>query len=143
MEHLDVQLAHRLLRGQLDAAARVGWERHIRECARCHDLVAAERAMLTVLELGSESAAPAAPRVDHVLERVADAAPGGLRRRGHRAALGTSGLLVAAALVLLLVRQLGSQEASSAALAAELRISPELQEQVVNELPALAASWRA
>jgi anti-sigma factor RsiW len=44
MEHLDIQLAHRLIRGQLDAEEHARWQGHLENCPRCRSLVAGERA---------------------------------------------------------------------------------------------------
>lgn len=137
MEHLDVQLAHQLIRGHLDPAASQRWQRHLEQCARCREIVAAERALLAVLGLASDASPPVAPAVDHIVDQVPRLSAGSAQR--HRSAVIVGELLVLALLAGMLIWQTGRPTRGPDSLAAELRIAPELQTSVVQELSALAA----
>ncbi|MCK4342104.1 MAG: hypothetical protein KAY37_10325 [Phycisphaerae bacterium] len=139
MEHLDVQLAHRLLSGQLDPATQARWLRHVDHCWRCHDLLANERALMAVLDLGQEPTSSQSDQsLDRLLERVENLSSDTSTRRWRRPAWLAGAVAATVGLALLLVWQMERLSAKPAAVAQELRISPELQDKVVANLAALA-----
>lgn len=147
MEHLDPELARRYLAAELDPSTQQHWEAHLRECERCRALLAHERKLAALLDLGADDE-PATPevaskpekrRVSRVLERVDAALP----KRRHKAGMPLIALLLAnAVLAALLIWQIARQPPSAAKLAHELRIGEDLQRQVVNHLDALDALRR-
>jgi hypothetical protein len=138
MDHLDVELAHRILRGQLDPQATARWLAHTDHCSRCRDLLANERAMMRVLELGDRGEAAATERgVDRLIERVEETASESAGRQ-RRALLTTAALVVLnTVLILALWWQVREPGVTPESLARELRISPMRQQQVVRRLDAL------
>ena len=140
MEHLDVQLAHRLLNGQLDPATQAHWLQHADRCLGCHDLLANERALMAVLDLGQgPSRAPGARSLDRLLERVDQLAPGAPARRWSRNVLAIIAATAVVGLSLLLTWQLSRASAEPAAIAQELRITADLQNKVVANLDTLGS----
>jgi len=138
VKHLDVQLAHRLLRGELDAAARAHWQRHVDRCARCRELLASERGILTLLSMADEASGPAEPDRDleRFLRRV-DAVRGGTVARRRRLVGLAGGFVLCTLLLGLLVSQLRQDSAQPERSARALGISLELQDQVASDLGAL------
>ncbi len=126
-----------MLRKQLPAEVLLRWEEHLAGCARCRQTLAAERAMLTVLDLGQvETIGPVAIDVDHLLERVPGLSGTASRRWAER--LGTAAaLLVILALAGLLAWQLSHPPADDTEPSADLLVAPELQATVVANLDAL------
>jgi len=139
MDHLDIETAHRLLRGQLEADAQVRWLRHTDTCQRCRDLLADERAMMAVLALGEDHAREPALEPGPLLDRVPMLNPRGSARRRTSAALLVADTLLVIGLAALLAWQVQRWPASRAALASELRIAPVTQQKVVANLTGLTA----
>lgn len=137
MEHLSVELAHRLVRGQLEPAAERQWNEHVRQCARCGRLIADERALRNVLDLDTAAEAAAAPDPDRVLDRVPVFQPALTARRRREIAFAAAAAVLVVGLVVLLGWQLAVGPPGRTALAAELGIPIELQNQVVASLSAL------
>ena len=137
MEHLDVQLVHRLIRGQMDAATRARWERHLRGCARCRDLVADERALMNVLNLDGGIAPAGRPSIENMLDQVPGLAAPNASARRTRLLTTTVGLVAVLASAGLFTWQLRALPPGPAALAEELRIPADLQGKVVTNLGAL------
>jgi len=138
MKHLDVQLARRLLRGELDAVARARWQRHVDRCARCRELLASERGILTLLTMADEASGPAGSdrALERFLRRVDGVRGGAAARRRRLVGLG-GGLVLCTLLLGLLVWQLRRDSALPEASARALGISLELQGQVVADLGTL------
>jgi anti-sigma factor RsiW len=137
MEHLDIQLAHRLIRGQLDAEEHARWQGHLERCTRCRSLVAGERAWMTVLDLG-EQPAPPTPSPEGLIGRTGCLSLRASARRGPGLALAVVGGLIAIGLASTLAWQVTGAADGPAAMADELHIPPELQDRVVLNLHALA-----
>jgi len=138
VEHLDIATAQALLRKQLPAQALVQWEKHLAGCARCRQMLAAERAMLTLLDLGQvETGGSAALDVDHLLDQVPRLSSVKVNRRW----LGQLGIgiawLMTVVLAGLLAWQLVRRPAQATEAAADLAIAPELQEAVAANLDSL------
>lgn len=72
-EHLDLEQAKRLLRGELEARESSDVERHLEDCAECRRMVAEERALRDALELDETPQGDGAA-LKRLLHRV-DAAP--------------------------------------------------------------------
>jgi anti-sigma factor RsiW len=138
MEHLDVELAHRLLRGQLDPQARADWQHHVHDCPRCRDLLAGEREWMGLVALGQGAAPAAAPPAPRLASRIQQAVPGGPARR-TKAWLLSGELAALAALSAILVWQVAGARVADAARQSPPGIPPELQGHVVANLEALAA----
>ncbi len=141
MEHLDVQAAHRLIHGQLDDRERARHEAHLDVCKRCRDLLESERAFSNILRLAPDSHAEPhtpAPTPSGRIEAAIDQMAGLRRRRLLLRALGGA-IVVILALLLALQVSRGPARPRPADLAAELRISPEMQDKVVDNLAALRA----
>lgn len=139
MEHLDVQLAHLLIHGQLGPAEQARWQAHIEGCARCGELLAAERALLAMLSLGDTTAVPASPDIRHVLDQVTDlgrSAPGAARRKVI-AVLGSFLLVIVLASVL--AWQLRGAIKSWSEPVRESGVTHEEEEQVIAQLNGLVA----
>lgn len=83
MDHLDVDSAQRLIRGQLSPEEAALWHAHLRDCERCRQLVADERALGGLLALG-ESPEPPDVEPDLQLERVQRLTAKGLGRPARR-----------------------------------------------------------
>ena len=137
MEHLDVQLVHRLIRGQMDAATRARWAHHLRGCARCRDLVADERALMNVLNLDGGIAPAGSPTFENVLDQVPGLGAPTTSARRTRLLTSIAGLVAVLALAGLFAWQLRALPPGPAALAEELRIPADLQDKVVANLGAL------
>jgi len=137
MEHLSDELAHRLVRGQLDPAAERQWNEHVRRCPRCERLVADERALRSVLDLDAAPEAVAGPDPDRVLDRLPAFQSRQVARRRREIGLVAMAGVVLVMLALLLGWQLAVGPPGPGALAAELGIPAELQDQVVAHLSAL------
>ncbi len=142
MDHLDIEMTHRLLRGQLEADAQVRWLRHTDTCQPCRDLLANERAMMAVLALGEGHVEELGLETGPLLDRVPMLNPHGSVRRRASVALVTTGVVLVMGLAGLLVWQVQQWPASAAPLASELRITPDTQKQVVANLTGLAALRR-
>lgn len=147
MEHFDPELARRFLAAELDPATQQHWETHLRDCERCRALLANERKLAALLDLGTDdepappdsASKPETQRVSRVLERVDAALP----QRGGKAGVPLIALLLAnVMLAVLLAWQIARQPPSAAELARELRIGEELQRQAVGHLDALGALRR-
>lgn len=138
MEHLDIELAHRLVGGHLSPSARDRWLRHAERCARCQALLAQERTLQAVLDLSSVATPSPQASVDRLLERVEPLVPGSDRRRWRRRAWITVGLSLAVALTVLLAGQLRQRWSLAARLARELQITPAMQDEIVANLDVLA-----
>ncbi len=147
MEHLDVETAHRLLRGDLDPAIGQRWLEHADRCQRCHDLLANERAMMAVLQLGEADGPTVASPDEQLLERLAAATPGGRRQQRHAALVTVVALLLCVVLGWSLKWQVDDLTGAPEQIAAGLGIDPALQSRVVTNLSALrtlsAEPWLA
>lgn len=142
MEHLDVQLAHRLLQGQLDPTVQARWQQHIEDCTQCSELLAAERALLTMLSLGDAAMVPASPDIGRMLDQVPGLRPNASGRGRHLVWGTILGLVSIAALTLLLAWQLRSQADDESESARALGIPREEEEHVIVNLTTLAALER-
>ena len=138
MEHLDVELAHRLLRGQLDPQAQADWQHHVHDCPRCRDLLAGEREWVGLVALGHGAAPAAGPPSPRLAARIQQALPSEPARRTKAWLLGGE-LATLAALSALLVWQVAGARVADAARQSPPGIPPELQGHVVANLEALAA----
>lgn len=138
MQHLDIELAHMLLSGKLSAADEARWKRHADQCARCRDLLAHERSMMKVLELGE--APPRAAEEDRLSEAlgvIPQFAAEAATRRRRRYVQFSGTLLAVIGLALLLAWQLRGRAVVPRALAQELHISPAMQREVMSKLDLL------
>ncbi len=139
MQHLDLQIAHQLLAGQLSAAAQAHWQAHVRECPRCRDLLAAERELKSLLTLGDHAEPPVATPPAEAWKApsvAAISATAGQRRRARLTLVAQCAMVVV--LTLLLVWQVQRQPSESQRTATELHITAELQAQVVGNLGLLS-----
>ncbi len=138
VQHLDLQTAHQLLAGQLSAAVTMQWQAHVRECARCRDLLAAEKELKSLLALGD--VVPQRPEHQGEVQAppaiTAVAASDRQQRRARRMAIGQCVLIVG--LAMLLTYQVWRRPSESEQLAAELHITTEQQAQVVANLGLLS-----
>ncbi len=136
MDHLSEELAEALLSGELDAAARAKWEAHVRECAACAALVAREKTWSGLLKLDT-ARPPADGALERTLARVEE-----LRRSASRARrLAGAGITVLAVIVGISIgRGLRGMESPpwTNEAAAELRISPAQEDEIVQRLDVLA-----
>lgn len=134
--HLDVQIVHQLLAGQLPSDERARWLEHAAACARCRDMLDNERALMAVLDLGDASRPVDA---DEFSRRVQVAA---VADRPARLAPLLAAVAAVAVLGVLLAWQLRQRPSRAAVLADELRISPTVQERTVSNLAALTVIQR-
>ncbi len=137
MEHLDVEHAHRLIRGQLDPQAQADCQRHLRDCPRCRDLVASERGFMAMVELGDTPPAGDGARVCRPVAQFAHL-PGTAGAGRARALLRLfGGLAVVGALLWCLSWQLSGNGVAPDAGKSMLPIPSELQNKTVANLDAL------
>ena len=136
-DHLDLATAQRLVRGRLDPQTQAHWDQHLASCERCRALVENERAFGAALALGDvgggavpEAAAELAPRLPR-----AWAPP--VRRREIVTFAVSLGVCVG--LAGLLSWQMWARADPARELAAELHLAPDVQAQIVQQLPALQA----
>ncbi len=138
MEHLDAEMAQRLLRGQLDARAQALWERHVEGCARCRALLADEREWLGLVNLG-QGAPPAAGLASACLvQRVQQAVPRPTARRPSAWLLGGE-LVALAVLSLALIWQVARAGAVDDPSQAPTVVSIALEAKAAANLDALTA----
>ncbi len=142
MQHLDLELAHRFLQARLTPDQQRHWEQHLQGCERCRELVAAERALLAVLDLDAAAAVPPPATALRVPDEFAARDPQRARRRRWSIVFLAAEVLVATGLLAALVWQINQRSDPAAALARELRITPEFQQQLLVDLPALLALER-
>jgi anti-sigma factor RsiW len=143
MEHLDLERAHRYVKGKLPPDQAAHWSAHLESCPQCQRLVADERAMLHVLEYGDAAAEsraePPEQATGRLLERMATLGPDPARiRTRHRIIVGATGL-VAVALIVLLAWQLATPQHTLAqpTAAQDLRVPSALERRVIASLAAL------
>lgn len=75
-EHLDIQLAHLLLGGKLPPDTTKAWLQHVAHCERCQALLAGERELMAMLDLGHDSAPSLSrPALDQLIGRVKNRVP--------------------------------------------------------------------
>lgn len=139
MDHLTVELVHRLLRGQLAPEEQRQWREHLRDCGRCERLLADERAMLRVLDLDAVPETPTGPDAQRVLDGVPQFKSAAAARRRRELGLAVVGGVLAVGLAALLAGQLLRRPPGPRELAAELGVSTALQNQVVANLTVLEA----
>ena len=137
MQHLDVELAHQLIRGKLPAADAAAWEQHLVLCDRCHELVSNERSWSSLLRLEQRAGEAERVSAERVLPRLESLIPGQARRqqRRRRLLLGACGgclVLGAGAVAWRLLTPTPAQR-----LASELGITEAQQARIVSNLDAL------
>jgi anti-sigma factor RsiW len=137
VDHLDIELAHRFLQGKLDAPLAERLQHHIDRCPRCRNLLANERSLMAMLDLGTGAESGAEYDVHRLLDGVDRLAPrgaGGVWRSRWFALAGAALILILGAL---LVWQATHMSPDDEAAARQLGITPELQDRVVRNLDAL------
>lgn len=136
MEHMDSDLAAEFVHGGLDLDARAYWKTHLLSCRSCRELLKRERSWSGLLKLDEEPQMNTGG-LDRLLERIeplTDQHP--LRQRLIRI-LPAVGLAVVFGCVLGLVFRVSTTPSAEQRIAAELKISTELQRRVVAQLDAL------
>jgi anti-sigma factor RsiW len=138
MSHLDVEFAHRLIRGKLAPDESAAAELHLQQCDDCRRIVAEERAWSNLLKLETREPVGAAAS-ERMLPRLESLIPEQARRRRRlRAALalGCGACVLTAALA---IAWRAATPTESERMAADLAISEDTQARILAHLPALRA----
>ncbi|MBU0639538.1 MAG: hypothetical protein KKB50_11785 [Planctomycetes bacterium] len=138
MHHLDIESAHRLVRGLLSASDERRCRDHADTCPRCRELLAEERAWANLLDLDPERPPPNGA-LERVLDRIESVAPALRRVRLRRRLAGAAGCVGLIAIVVAGVFTLRGPVDEAEHLARALGISPHLQAEVIANYDALAA----
>ena len=143
MQHLDIESAHMLVRGQLSAAEETRWLRHADECARCRELLANERSVMKMLELDATPAPDGAEeRFDAALGTLPQFTADDAARWRRQTWLFGCALISVLVLSVLLVGQIRGRAAIPQATAEELHVSQTVQQEVVSKLDPLLTLLR-
>jgi len=144
MEHLNVQIAHQLMHGDLDGETEAHWRRHLESCDRCRKLLADERALLTMLDLAldetpNDQGGGVFALEDEYPARLTFELPSARRRR---VLLALSSMLVVVMLAALLGWQTSASPAETAYRGGGGPVPEDLEEKVIANLNELAILGR-
>jgi anti-sigma factor RsiW len=139
MQHLDVELAHRLIRGKLPVNDAAAWEQHLVICESCNRLVASERSWSNLLKLEQRSSEAEMLTPERVLPRLESLIPGEASRRRRRQRQLVVGCAACVALAGAAIVWRATTSTVAQRLAVEAGISEAQQARLVSNLDALLA----